>query len=83
MNDRGRLGFGPRCVGEEQLFDLRDRAEISDLAGDAAHAGELRRWRGRMVDHLSERGEKWVKGGKLALRPENMMTGVNFPRSPK
>lgn len=70
--------------GEEQLFDLMsDRAEINDLSGDAAHEPNLRRWRERMVEHLAVRGEEWVKGGKLALRPQSMMTGVNFPRNAK
>jgi arylsulfatase len=69
--------------GEEQLFDLADRAERNDLAGDASREADLRQWRGRMIEHLSVRGEQWVRGGKLALRPDSMMTGPDFPKDPK
>lgn len=66
--------------GEEQLFDLtRDPQELNDLAGDAGHAAELRRWRGLLVDHFAERGEPFLKGGKLAPRPESMLKSPHFP----
>jgi hypothetical protein len=35
-----------------------------------------------MVDHLSERGNRYVAGGKLALRPGGIMTSPNFPGYP-
>jgi arylsulfatase len=69
--------------GEEQLFDLADRSEANDLAGDPARTTDLRKWRGRMIEHLSVRGGQWVSGGKLALRPNSMMTGANFPKEKK
>ncbi|HOZ45611.1 MAG TPA: arylsulfatase [Candidatus Hydrogenedentes bacterium] len=66
--------------GEEQLFHLdSDPGELNDLAGVAAHADTLRLWRGRLIDHLSERGEPFVKNGQLALRPERMLYGPNYP----
>ena len=66
--------------GEEQLFDLKsDPGEERDLAGDSRHSQTLRHWRAKMVEHLSERGDAWVNAGKLALRPESMMTSPNFP----
>jgi arylsulfatase A-like enzyme len=66
--------------GEEQLFDLAaDPQELVDLAGDAAQGERLRLWRGRMVEHLAERGEDFVKGGKLALRPKGLLTSPRFP----
>lgn len=69
--------------GEQQLFNLdKDPHELEDLAGDAAFAGELLRWRGRLVAHLSERGEPFVKNGQLGLRPKGMFNGPNFPRKP-
>ncbi len=68
--------------GEEQLFDLEtDPNEVHDLAGDPHHAGKLRLWRSRMVDHLSVRGDHWVKGGKLAIRQEPIPRSPNFPRA--
>jgi arylsulfatase A-like enzyme len=67
--------------GEEQMFDLqKDPHELNDLAGDAEHAQELRRWRNRLIAHFEERGEPFLKSGKLGLRPEGMMTSPLFPR---
>lgn len=66
--------------GEEQLFHLEvDPCELTDLAGNTRFETNLREWRSRMVQHLSERGDEWVKGGKLALRPQGRMTSPNFP----
>ncbi|MBN2311009.1 MAG: arylsulfatase [Candidatus Hydrogenedentes bacterium] len=66
--------------GAEQLFDLEtDPGELTDLAGDPAHADELRRWRARLVDHLAERGDAFVRNGQLALRPERMLYSPNYP----
>lgn len=68
--------------GTEQFFDLaRDPHELNDLAADASAAGRLRRWRERMVEHLSIRGEKYVKNGKLVPRPDEPSTSPHFPRS--
>jgi arylsulfatase A-like enzyme len=69
--------------GEEQLFNLdKDPHELQDLAGDANQGPELRRWRQRLVEHFAERGEPFVKNGKLGLRPKGMMTGPSFPKTP-
>ncbi|RJP22216.1 MAG: arylsulfatase [Candidatus Omnitrophota bacterium] len=66
--------------GEEQLFDLKnDPGELHDLASDASHQSKLRKWRERMVEHLSERGEEWVKSGRLALRPERHLYSPQYP----
>ncbi|MFN7924372.1 MAG: arylsulfatase [Bryobacteraceae bacterium] len=67
--------------GEEQLFDLaKDPNETTDLAGATAHAPELKRWRERMIAHLAERGETWVKAGKLSMRPESQRYSPWFPK---
>jgi hypothetical protein len=67
-------------TGAEQLFDLtRDPHEERDLAGDTAHDADLRQWRSRMIAHLSPRGESWVAGGKLALRPRSILYSPNYP----
>jgi arylsulfatase A-like enzyme len=69
--------------GEEQLFDLvKDPGETTDLAGDAAHAATLRLWRERMVAHFVERGEPFLKGGKLVPRPQRHLYSPNFPKRP-
>ena len=68
--------------GEEQLFDLQnDPGEKKDLAGDAQRGGELRKWRGRLVDHFQERGEPFLKGGSLVPRPESYRHSPNYPDS--
>jgi len=67
--------------GWEQLFDLdHDPHELQDLASDSAHLNQLKLWRGRMVDHLSERGDDWVKNGKLMVRRKGMPISPNYPR---
>jgi arylsulfatase len=67
--------------GEEQLFHLdRDPHELHDLGGESAHAAELRKWRGRLVEHFSERGAPFLEGGRLVPRPKGMFNGPNFPR---
>jgi choline-sulfatase len=64
--------------GSEQLFDLvNDPHELKESSNEA----QLRVWRGRMVEHLAVRGEKWVQGGKLVPRPGSMLYGANYPSS--
>jgi arylsulfatase len=68
--------------GEEQLFHLEtDPGELKDLAGDPAHAVQLRAWRSRLVSHLSERSAPFVVNGKLQPRPERMLYSPNYPQS--
>lgn len=66
--------------GEEQLFNLqKDPYELTDLSSDASFEDALRTWRQRLITHLSERGEPFVKNGRLGLRPEGMMLSPHFP----
>ncbi|MBN2315616.1 MAG: arylsulfatase [Sedimentisphaerales bacterium] len=66
--------------GREQLFDLtKDPDELRDLVAHPAHKNTLLQWRQRMVEHLSERGEEFVSGGKLALRKKRMLYSPNYP----
>ena len=66
--------------GEEQLFDLAgDPAEMNDLSAQPSQEAELRRWRERMVAHLAERGEEWVKSGRLVPRPKSILHSPNYP----
>jgi arylsulfatase A-like enzyme len=66
--------------GEEQLFDLeKDPGELRDLSGDAASQPLLRQWRSRLLEHLSVRGDQWVKNGKLQTRKEPIPRSPNFP----
>jgi arylsulfatase A-like enzyme len=68
--------------GEEQLFDLaRDPHELDDLSGSTAHQAELRAWRQRMVAHFAERGEPFLKSGRLSPRERTPNTSPHFPAS--
>jgi len=68
--------------GEEQLFDLRqDPHELKNLAPETAHSSELSQWRERLITHLSIRGERFVKNGKLALRPGSYLYSPNYPQA--
>jgi len=68
----------------EQLFDLRnDPKELHDLARDPGYAETLRLWRHRMVQHLSERGEPFVKDGRLVPHRPDVLYSPNYPRSAK
>ncbi|HRJ18526.1 MAG TPA: arylsulfatase, partial [Bryobacteraceae bacterium] len=67
--------------GEEQLFDLAtDPNELNDLSAHAAHEPTLRLWRSRMIEHLAERGEKWVSNGRLVPRPQSILHSPHYPK---
>ena len=67
-------------TGEEQLFDLvKDPGEEKNLASLSHYKNTLERWRQKMVVHLAERGEEWVKDGKLVIREENVVYSPNYP----
>lgn len=66
--------------GSEQFFDLeRDPHELNDLASDTSASPRVTEWRRRMIEHLSPRGDAYVKNGRLIPRPQNMPTSPNFP----
>lgn len=65
----------------ETLFDLlADPHEITDQSTSARYAAELAMWRGRMVDHLSERGEPFVKDGELLKVSKTVLLSPYYPR---
>lgn len=67
--------------GREQLFHLEsDPGEALDLAGEPSHSDALRLWRARLVAHFEERGEPFLKGGRLAPRPEGVLHSPHYPR---
>ncbi|VAW18517.1 Arylsulfatase [hydrothermal vent metagenome] len=67
-------------TGKEQLFNLKDDpGETTDLAGKPDFNAELLKWRKRMVSHLEERGEGFVKDGKLVVREKTLLYSPNFP----
>ena len=68
-------------TGENQLFDLsNDPYELFDLANDAENAKLVSEWRDRMIEHLSIRGERWVRNGDLTIQEESQKYSPNDPR---
>ena len=67
--------------GREQLFNLGDDpGELHDHAENPQFADTLINWRERMIDHLSERGPKWVKNGQLRIRKKTMLYSSHYPK---
>ena len=67
-------------TGEEQLFNLKkDPREEHNLAPEKKSQKLLEKMRAAMVEHLSERGEDWVKDGKLQIQENPILYGPNFP----
>lgn len=66
--------------GEQQLFNLEeDPGERHDLSSHPEHQATLRLWRERLLEHLAKRGEPFVVGGDLALRPESFLYSPHYP----
>ena len=71
-------------TGQEQLFNLQnDSGESKDLAISKENEKLLTFWRKKMVNHLMERGENWVKDGKLMIQKESVQFGANHPKFKK
>ncbi len=68
-------------TGVEQLFDLeKDEGEEVNLLTDGDYKKELKYWRTRMVKHLKERGEPYLKSGKLNTFDKNILISPNYPQ---
>ena len=66
--------------GKEQLFDLeKDPEETVELSGNRKYARRLKEAREAMVEYLSERGEEWVKDGKLVIREKSLLYSPEYP----
>ena len=67
-------------TGEEELFDLsKDPHELKDLSKDKKYKSQLLLMREAMVKHLSERGEEYVKDGKLQVLKRTILYSPLFP----
>ena len=67
-------------TGGEQFFDLKkDPYEEKDLVKVKKYKKDLVRFRQAMVEHLSVRGEDWVKNGELQIIKKPTLYGKNFP----
>ena len=68
--------------GSEQLFDLvNDPKELHNAVHDKKFQKKLKEMRVAMVEHLSERGDGFVKDGKLVVRKNTMLYSPNYPKS--
>ena len=67
-------------TGEEELFDLsKDPHELKDVSKDKKYKSQLLRMREAMVEHLSERGEEFVKDGRLQVLKRTVLYSPLFP----
>ncbi|MDR0714703.1 MAG: arylsulfatase [Bacteroidales bacterium] len=67
-------------TGEELLFDLeKDPGELTNRAGLRACQRQLDTMRNEMIAHLTERGDGFVKDGKLVTRAESLLYSPNYP----
>ena len=68
--------------GQEQLFDLTaDPEETTNLIGNKKYAAKASEMRRALADHLSERGDEWVRDGKLQTRSTTLLYSPNFPKN--
>ncbi len=80
---RGKYIFDA-FTGQEQLFDLQaDPRELHDLASRPEHQQTLQTWRSRLVSHLAERGETFVKDGCLVAPRDSLLYSPNYPKADK
>jgi len=67
-------------TGEQQFFDLdTDPHETINLADNVDQADTLIQWRKLMIEHLSVRGEPWVKEGDLTVQSKAVYRSPHFP----
>lgn len=60
---------------------VKDPKETDDVSEDRKYSKDMKELREAMIEHLKERGEEWVKGGKLVTRKTTMLYSPNFPKS--
>jgi len=71
-------------TGAEQLFDLeKDPDELHDCSVDRKYKKAMAKWRRRMVDHLTIRGDDFVKDGQLVKHKQTLLHSPNFPEDSK
>lgn len=67
--------------GRELLFDLKnDPKELHNAAPDKKYAKTLATMRQALVEHLSERGDQYVKDGKLVMRKTKILYSPHYPK---
>lgn len=65
-------------TGQQQLFNVADDPyEWHDRSADFEHS--VKQWRERMINHLSVRGEPWIRNGDLATFSETIRYAPHHP----
>ena len=68
-------------TGQEELFDLvADPQELHNAVNGKEYKERLEKLRARMIRHLSERGEEFVKDGRLVVRKKKMLYSPHYPK---
>jgi len=71
-------------TGEEQLFDLvKDKGEERNCINSEVFQDSTTKWRNLMIEHLKERGEPYVKAGKLNTFKKTILVSPNYPQDSK
>ena len=66
--------------GTEELFDLKnDPHELHNVASNKKYKKILIEMRQRMAEHLKERGDEFVKDGKLQVLKRTVLYSPLFP----
>ena len=58
----------------------KDPKELHECSSDPDYSGRLAAMRQAMVEHLAERGDAFVKDGKLQVREETMLYSPHYPQ---
>lgn len=67
--------------GSEQLFDLqKDPTELHNCVMESEYGSVLGEMRDALVVHLQERGDVFVKNGKLQTLSHTLLYSPNFPK---
>jgi len=68
-------------TGEEQLFDMeKDPHELKNLMGDETTKEVYNELYQKLAAEMEERGEVWVKSGKLQVQKVSMIASPNYPK---
>ena len=55
--------------------------KTTNLIGDKKYSAKASEMRRALADHLSERGDEWVRDGKLQTRSTTLLYSPNFPKN--
>ncbi|MGL5683792.1 MAG: arylsulfatase [Marinifilaceae bacterium] len=68
-------------TGDEELFDMvKDPNELINQADNKRYKKQLQELRQAMIEHLSERGDRYVKDGQLQRIDKTILYSPNQPK---